>query len=142
MLTKLAKSFFTLTLIGLALGQFGCNKANGASSEASKTEAPAGVPLPPPVKAGEARKVSITITEKGYEPPRVALRKGEPVELVVTRVTDATCATELILEEAGLDLKLPLNEAVTARFTPEKTGELRYGCAMGKMIAGVFAVQE
>jgi len=138
MLTKLAKSFFTLTLIGLALGQLGCNKADGAS----KPEVASALPLPPPVPAGEARKVVITVTEKGYEPSRIALRKGEPVELVITRTTDATCATELVLEEAGLDVKLPLNEAVTARFTPDKTGELRYGCAMGKMIAGVFAVQE
>lgn len=100
------------------------------------------MPLPPPVADGAARKVVITVTEKGYEPSPIALRKGEPVELVITRVTDATCATELVLAEAGLDVKLPLNEAVTARFTPSKTGELRYGCAMGKMIAGVFAVQE
>ena len=33
------------------------------------------------------------------------------------------------------------NEAVTLRFTPSKSGELRYGCAMGKMISGVFVVQ-
>lgn len=144
MLQKLIKSLFTLCVLGITLGALvGCKsdgKATAASGKA--TEKQAELPLPPFVADGEVRKVEITVTEKGYEPSPIALRKGEPVELSITRTTDLTCATELILEDAGIDVKLPLNETVTASFTPETTGVLKYGCAMGKMIAGTFEVRD
>ena len=145
MVRKLAKSLFTLSVLGVALTQAACQKDAVApaapEAAASKPGAAAVAQLPPAVAAGEVRKVALTVTAKGYEPSPLLLRKGEPVELTITRTTDETCATELVLEEAGLDVKLPLNEAVVARFTPEKSGELKYGCAMGKMISGVFTVQ-
>jgi len=34
--------------------------------------------------------------------------------------------------------KLPLNKAVKVTFTPTKSGELKYGCGMNKMIGGVL----
>jgi plastocyanin domain-containing protein len=45
------------------------------------------------------------------------------------------------MEDHGIDVKLPLNTPVEINFTPSKSGELRYGCAMGKMISGVFLVE-
>jgi plastocyanin domain-containing protein len=36
---------------------------------------------------------------------------------------------------------LPLNKAVAVSFTPTKSGELRYGCAMDKMVGGVFVIE-
>lgn len=143
MVRKLAKSLFTLSVLGVALTQAACKKDPVApvAPEAAASKTATEAQLPPAVAPGEVRKVALTVTAKGYEPSPLLLRKGEPVELTITRTTDETCATELVLEEAGLDVKLPLNEAVVARFTPEKSGELRYGCAMGKMISGVFTVQ-
>ncbi|HLT31294.1 MAG TPA: cupredoxin domain-containing protein [Myxococcaceae bacterium] len=137
---KLIKSLFTLCVIGITAGALvGCkSEAQSTRSAQQKPE----LPLPPKVADGEVRKVEIKVTEKGYEPSPIALRKGEPVELSITRTTDMTCATELILEDAGIDVKLPLNETVTASFTPDKTGVLKYGCAMGKMIAGTFEVRD
>jgi plastocyanin domain-containing protein len=87
------------------------------------------------------RTVALTVTEAGYEPSPVTLKKGEPVKLVVTRKTDSTCATEVVMEEHNINTPLPLNTPVEIAFTPSKSGELRYGCAMGKMIAGVFMVE-
>jgi plastocyanin domain-containing protein len=84
--------------------------------------------------------VKITVTRNGYEPWRVQARKGVPLTLVVTRTTDETCATEVVLPEYGIDRKLPLNEPVTITFTPDRTGELRYACAM-KMFQGVIDVR-
>lgn len=96
---------------------------------------------PAALKPGEVRTVAISVTEKGYEPSPVTLRKGEPVKLVVTRKTDQTCATELVMDEYNIDTKLPLNTPVEIAFTPTKSGELHYGCAMGKMISGTFVVE-
>jgi plastocyanin domain-containing protein len=87
------------------------------------------------------RTVALSVTEAGYEPSPVTLKKGEPVKLVVTRKTDSTCATEVVMEEHNINTPLPLNTPVEIAFTPSKSGELRYGCAMGKMIAGVFMVE-
>ncbi len=83
--------------------------------------------------------VKITVTRNGYEPWRVEARAGVPVTLVVTRTTDETCATELVLPEYGIDRKLPLGQPVTITFTPTRTGTLRYACAM-KMFQGQIDV--
>ena len=84
--------------------------------------------------------VRITVTANGYEPWRVRAWKGVPLTLVVTRTTDQTCATEVVLPEYGIDRKLPLGEPVTITFTPAREGELRYSCAM-RMFQGVIDVR-
>jgi hypothetical protein len=33
------------------------------------------------------------VTDKGFEPNNVTVKKGKPLHLVVTRKTDQTCAT-------------------------------------------------
>jgi len=89
----------------------------------------------------EPRTVEISVTEKGFEPTPVALKKGEPVTLVITRKTDTTCAKSVVFDEPKVKKDLPLNQPVEVTFTPTKTGELKYGCAMGKMLAGVLRVE-
>ncbi|HET8538881.1 MAG TPA: cupredoxin domain-containing protein [Anaeromyxobacter sp.] len=84
--------------------------------------------------------VKITVTKNGYEPWRVRAWKGVPLTLVVTRTTDETCATEVVLPEHGIHEKLPLNQPVTITFTPTREGELRYACAMN-MFQGVIDVR-
>jgi plastocyanin domain-containing protein len=98
-----------------------------------------GAAQPPPPPLGN--DVVMTVTDKGFEPQNVRVHKGQPVTLVITRKSDATCATEIVIDEHGIKTPLPLNKAVTVRFTPKKTGELKYGCAMQKMIGGVITVE-
>jgi len=85
--------------------------------------------------------IQIAVTEAGYEPDPIKVKKGEPLKLVFTRKTDATCAKELVIDEPKIHVKLPLNEPVTVAFTPSKSGELKYGCAMNKMVSGVIVVE-
>ena len=89
----------------------------------------------------KARRIEISVTENGFEPTPIKVKKGEPLKLVVTRKTDATCAQKLVLDEAKVSVDLPLNKPVEVSFTPAKTGQVKYGCAMGKMIAGVLVVE-
>lgn len=93
-------------------------------------------------KAGprEGEPVRITVTKNGYEPFRVQATRGKPLTLVVTRQTDETCATELLIPEASIMKDLPLGQPVTITFTPERTGELRYSCGMA-MFQGVIDVR-
>jgi plastocyanin domain-containing protein len=87
-----------------------------------------------------ANKVTMVITEKGFEPQNLRVKAGEPVVLTITRKTDATCANEIVIDEHNIKTDLPLNKAVTVTFTPKKTGQLKYGCAMQKMIGGVITI--
>jgi plastocyanin domain-containing protein len=91
--------------------------------------------------ADKPKTVEMSVTDKGFEPAAVKVKKGEPVTLVITRKTDKTCATEIVIDEHKIKTKLPLNKAVKVTFTPAKTGDLKYGCAMDKMIGGVLTVE-
>ena len=85
-------------------------------------------------------RVEIAVTDKGFEPQNIRVKKGELITLIITRKTDTTCATEVVIDEHKIKTPLPLNKPVTVTFTPSKTGTLRYGCAMNKMIGGVITI--
>ncbi len=94
----------------------------------------------PGVPTAKDNVVELSVTAKGFEPSPVKVAAGRPVKLVVTRKTDDTCATEIVIKDYGVKAELPLNQATTVTFTPTKTGELRYSCAMG-MFGGVLRVE-
>ena len=95
---------------------------------------------PGTAKPDKPRTVELSVTDKGFEPDSITVKKGEPLHLLVTRKTDHTCATSIDIKDAGIRKDLPLNKAVAIDFTPEKTGEIRYVCGMG-MIGGLLLVQ-
>jgi plastocyanin len=141
---KFAKLLLALTVAAaLVLGMSGCKKEEPLSVARTTpvAEPPAAAAPSPKTAADGSQLVEIRVTERGYEPSPVTLKKGEPVTLHVTRTTDRTCATEFILDEHQINEKLPMGQTVTIRFTPEKDGELVYGCGMDKMISGRFVVQ-
>ena len=123
-------------LLSLALALLG--------AACSKTEAPPsakeGQKEPSPATPG-ARRIELTVTDKGFEPSPVKVKAGEPLELVVTRKTDKTCATEIVVKDYGIDKKLPLNEPVVVALTPKQPGEIKYGCGMDQMVSGVLVVE-
>jgi plastocyanin domain-containing protein len=137
--SKLIKPLLALAAAALVLSQGGCAKEQPKPAE----QAPAAAAAPAEArKPGDGpRVVALSVTEKGYEPSPLELKKDEPVKLVVTRKTDQTCATEIVMKEYGINTPLPLNTPVEIAFTPNKTGTLTYGCAVGQMISGVFMVE-
>jgi hypothetical protein len=138
--SKLIKPLLALAASALVLSQTGCTKEQPQPAGA---QAPAAAAAPAEArKPGDGpRVVNLSVTEKGYEPSPVQLKKDEPVKLVVTRTTEQTCATEVVMKEYGINTPLPLNTPVEIAFTPNKTGTLTYGCAMNQMISGVFMVE-
>lgn len=128
--SKLIKPLLALTLAAAVLtaGQ-GCTQNSKAAEPAANA------------KPGQPRTIALTVTDKGYEPSPITLKQGEPVKLVLTRTTEHTCATEIVLDEYNIHTALPLNQPVEVSFTPTQTGKLVYGCAMGKMLNGVFMVE-
>ncbi len=84
--------------------------------------------------------IEISVTGDGFVPANIKVKKGQVVRLVVTRKTDRTCATEIVIRDQGINQKLPLNQPVTIEFTPSKSGQLRYACGMD-MVSGVIVVE-
>jgi plastocyanin domain-containing protein len=90
--------------------------------------------------ASGPRTVKVAVTDRGFEPREITARQGQPVTLLVTRKTEATCAKEFVIADAGIRRDLPLNEEVEITLTPEKKGELRFACPMD-MVSGTIDVQ-
>lgn len=93
-----------------------------------------------PESATRAQVVQLTVTPQGFIPAQVKVKAGQPVQLVVTRKTDRTCATAIVVKEYGVAKELPLGQPVTVTFTPTKAGQVRYACPMN-MIAGTMIVE-
>ena len=85
------------------------------------------------------RTVEMQVTDDGFVPDKIKASKGEKLRLVITRKTDRTCATEIVIKDYGVNTKLPLEKTVTVEVTPKKSGEIRYACGMD-MIGGVILV--
>jgi len=92
-----------------------------------------------PAKPAAGQTVAMKVTANGFEPDKVQARRGEPLTLVITRTTEKTCATEIVVKDYGINTPLPLDKPVSVTFTPSKSGPVRFACAMD-MIGGVVVV--
>jgi plastocyanin domain-containing protein len=133
--------FFALVVLGLS----SCKKEEAAPVPAPVAAAPVKAPEPAPKPAAPAAlekgKIALEVTGDGFVPSNVTVKAGEPVTLVVTRKTDETCATELLIEGTDIKTALPLNQAVEIAWTPTKPGKVKFGCAMDMMVGGLLLVE-
>ncbi len=116
-----------------------CKKdpAPAPTAEVAKPAALAEKPAAP----GSARVIELAVTEDGFVPNNLTVKKDQPVVLKVTRKTDATCANEILIDGTDINVKLPLDTPVEVAWTPKATGSVKYGCAMDKMVGGVLLVE-
>ena len=112
----------------LALALAGCQKPHAENPPQS------------PVASSGAQEVALTVTDAGFQPAELAIAKGRPIKLTITRKTDATCAREIVFKEIALKQDLPLNQAVTVNLPAQASGTLHYACGMD-MIKGALVVQ-
>lgn len=87
---------------------------------------------------GANREIEVSVTDKGFEPSRIEVNKGDTVTLVVTRKTDQTCATGIVVADRGITQDLPLNEPVRVAIGNVEGGEIAFACPMD-MIKGTVA---
>src|SRR5258705_10498229 len=71
-------------------------------------------------------EVRLSVTDGGFEPARVEVPRGQPFTLVVTRKTDQTCATEMLIPALNEHRALPLNQAVRIDVPNGVADTLRY----------------
>jgi len=89
----------------------------------------AGLAAPGCAPAG-AKEVHVDVTEMGFVPNAVTIRKGQAAVLVITRKTTKTCATEAIFAETVQKYDLPLNQPVRVDLTGVSPGTVHYACGM------------
>jgi plastocyanin domain-containing protein len=87
------------------------------------------------------REITIAVTDRGFEPARAVIRRGEAVTLVITRKTDQTCATEVMFPRLNKRLPLPLNRPVRVEIPAGVVKDtLNYACGMN-MLAGTIVAE-
>lgn len=111
-----------------------------------KKEAP--IPKAPPVQVAETpplkivgRRIDITVKNDGYTPNTIALKQGEEVALVFTRVEEGECAEEVVIPETGARAKLPLKIPVALPYKAVKSGEVLFACGMN-MLHGLLVISQ
>ena len=92
--------------------------------------------------SASSREIQVAVTEKGFEPIHVKVKKNQPAVLVITRKTERTCATDAVFMETGRKYNLPLNEPVRIDLSGVKPGStVHYACGMD-MIKGTVEIAE
>jgi len=91
-------------------------------------------------KTPTIQKVTVALTEKGYQPNSLKLRRGIPAQVTFLRKVSATCGTQVVIPEYDIKRDLPLNESVSVAFTPSKSGTFTFSCGMG-MLRGSLIVR-
>jgi len=75
-------------------------------------------------------EIQVAVTDNGFEPKNVVVKKGAAAVLVITRRSQNTCATEAIFTETGKKYDLPLNTPVRIDLTGSNPGTIHYSCGM------------
>jgi len=86
------------------------------------------------------QRFTVKITQRGFEPVSLRLRRGVQARITFLRITEQTCATEIVLRDFGVRRDLPLNQPVVVTLTPSKKGEFSFTCGMN-MMRGKLIVQ-
>ncbi len=135
--------WIALALVAVAGTAWGCASQNHAADTESQTATQVAEAALTPEQAVQTTdagtSVTLYVTSDGFVPAKVHVPAGRPVTLHVTRKTERTCATELVMKAMNIRRALPLNEAVDITFTPNEAGDLRYACPMD-MVAGTITV--
>ena len=91
-------------------------------------------------KYKSVQTVTVKITGKGYKPKSLMLKRDVPAVITFIRQTGKTCGTEVVIPEYKISQPLPLNKPVKVKFTPTKSGELKFTCGMD-MLRGKLIVE-
>lgn len=132
-----AKIFFAAT--GLAIIMLGWyNITNG--SQLVFTGKANGGSLPTDDNSAEPQIIRMTQSGSGYSPNKFTVEKGRKVKWIITSTNPYSCASSIVMPKYGIDSYLEKGENIL-EFTPTKTGEIPFSCAMG-MYRGKFNVVE
>jgi plastocyanin len=134
---KTASSRSALVLaLAVALAAPGLAGCGGPGGDQAQSPPPGG---PTPTDETATGVVEVTVDGAGFHPDRIPAKAGTPITLAITRTTDETCGTEIVVPALGVEKKLPLNERVELTVTPTEKGEIAFACGMD-MLKGTIVV--
>ncbi len=78
------------------------------------------------------------IVKGGYSPEVISIPKDKTTRINFIRKDPNSCLEEVVLGDFKIRKYLPLNQKVTIKLTPQRSGEFKYSCGMnmyhGKII--------
>lgn len=126
----------SLRLVTLALGAsslwlVACSKP-AEDAQAAAPVAAAELAAPPDVK-----RIDIAVTDSGFSPSTIEVKKGELVVLRFKRTTKNDCLKAIAIPDLKIEKDLPLNTPVEVAITPEKEGKMVLQCWMAMIKATI-----
>jgi plastocyanin domain-containing protein len=88
---------------------------------------------------GQNREIEVSVTDNGFEPSRIEVNRGDNVTLVVTRKTEQTCATGIVVADRAISQDLPMNESVRVAIGNVEGGEIAFACPMDMIKGSIVA---
>lgn len=128
----MTKRLAIIGALALAMGLGACGK-DKKDDGARTAPATSGT-----VAADGTRSVPIQVKKDGYHPDKVAVKPGEKLKLVFTRVEETECGEQIKLA-GGKAVDLTMNQPVELELTAPATGEVKFMCGMD-MMTGVVVV--
>jgi heme/copper-type cytochrome/quinol oxidase subunit 2 len=116
-------------------------KTGGSEAQASQTASSQPAPKTEIDVTDEAApKVNMLVTDKGYSPNVIRVKKGVAVELEIQNPNDNSCFSTFNMPDFNINnanLKIGTTKLT---FTPDKTGEYTFSCGMN-MFKGTVIVE-
>ena len=81
-------------------------------------------------KPGKIKTVRINISQQGYAPAYVRVKRGQTVRLVFYRADQNNCGEELVFPALNIKREIPVRRPVVVTLTPRRTGEISFACGM------------
>ncbi|WP_223587871.1 cupredoxin domain-containing protein [Neobacillus bataviensis] len=85
-------------------------------------------------------KVKMHVTEKGYSPNVIRVKKGVPVELEIKNPLENSCLSTFMIPDFNINNVNLKTGTTNLTFTPDKSGEYTFSCGM-QMFKGTIIVE-
>ncbi len=80
--------------------------------------------------------IPMEVTDKGFTPKSINVNAGENITLQITRKTDATCSTSILVPDKKINVQLPKDQKVDVKLGTLAKGTIKFGCGMNMMDSG------
>ena len=125
-------------LVLAALSLPACSKPAGDVQTAPSSDQPAPVAaqanLPIPQ---DAKRIEVAVTDEGFSPATIDVKKGETVVLRFNRTTKSECLKAVEIPDLGIKKDLPMNTPVEVAIAPPKEGKMVLQCWMAMVKATI-----
>lgn len=86
------------------------------------------------------QNVTINLTDEGYKPDTIKIKKGIPTKVVLKTNNTFGCVRTFVVPSLNIQKVLPKTGEDSFSFTPDKAGQISFTCSMG-MYKGQFVVE-